>query len=49
MDRGATLKDIQGTTAKSELAKTRYEAEFDKAYDVVMGKMKDEFGKLGSG
>jgi V/A-type H+-transporting ATPase subunit A len=48
MDKGALLKDIQATTAKSELAKTRYEAEFDTAYDAVMKKMKDEFARLGA-
>lgn len=44
---GAPMKDILALESKDELAKVKFEENFDKALDEVLKKMDSEFAKLG--
>lgn len=44
---GVPMKDILSLQSKDELAKVKFEEDFDKALDVVLKKMDSEFANLG--
>ena len=47
MTSGVQLQDILATNAKNDLAKTRYEEDFDTSYAAVLEAMDKEFANLG--
>ncbi|TQD26403.1 ATP synthase subunit A [Methanolobus vulcani] len=47
LESGIPMKDILSVESKDELAKVKYEEEFDSALNVVMEKMDKEFAALG--
>ncbi|MGP8320032.1 MAG: ATP synthase subunit A [Methanosarcinaceae archaeon] len=47
LESGVPMSDIISVESKDELAKVKFEVDFDSALDVVMTKMDDEFAKLG--
>ncbi len=46
LDSGAPIEDIMKLKSKDDLAKVKYEKEFDAALGVILKTMEDEFGKL---
>ncbi len=46
LDSGAPIEDIMKLKTKDDLAKVKYEKEFDKALGVILKSMEDEFSKL---
>jgi V/A-type H+-transporting ATPase subunit A len=46
LDGGAPIEDIMKLKSKDDLAKVKYEKEFDKALGVILKTMEDEFAKL---
>ena len=46
LDSGVSIEDIMKLKSKDELAKVKYEKEFDKALGVILKTMEDEFAKL---
>ncbi len=46
LDGGAPIEDIMKLKSKDELAKVKYEKEFDTALGVILKSMEDEFAKL---
>ncbi|MFZ3384989.1 MAG: ATP synthase subunit A [Candidatus Methanoperedens sp.] len=46
LDGGAPIEDIMKLKTKDDLAKVKYEKEFDKALGVILKSMEDEFSKL---
>jgi V/A-type H+/Na+-transporting ATPase subunit A len=46
LDSGAPVEDIMKLKSKDDLAKVKYEKEFDKALGVILKTMEDEFAKL---
>ncbi|PWB50391.1 MAG: ATP synthase subunit A [Candidatus Methanoperedenaceae archaeon] len=46
LDGGAPIEDIMKLKSKDELAKVKYEKEFDNALGVILKSMEDEFSKL---
>jgi V/A-type H+-transporting ATPase subunit A len=44
---GVPMKDILALQSKDELAKVKFEENFDETLDVVLKKMDSEFAKLG--
>lgn len=46
LDGGAPIEDIMKLKSKDDLAKVKYEKEFDTALGVILKTMEDEFGKL---
>jgi V/A-type H+-transporting ATPase subunit A len=47
LESGVPMKEILALESKDELAKVKYEENFDKALDEVLKKMDSEFAKLG--
>jgi V/A-type H+-transporting ATPase subunit A len=46
LEGGAPIEDIMKLKSKDDLAKVKYEKEFDKALGVILKSMEDEFAKL---
>jgi V/A-type H+-transporting ATPase subunit A len=47
LESGVPMKDILALESKDELAKVKFEEDFDSALNVVMEKMDKEFAALG--
>jgi V/A-type H+-transporting ATPase subunit A len=47
LEQGALMKNIMEMDSKDELAKVKFEEDFDKALEEVMAKMDEEFARLG--
>jgi V/A-type H+-transporting ATPase subunit A len=47
LEAGAPMKKILSMESKDDLAKVKFEENFDKALDEVLKKMDSEFAKLG--
>jgi V/A-type H+-transporting ATPase subunit A len=47
LESGVPMKDILSIESKDELAKVKYEEDFDGVLNVVMDKMDKEFAALG--
>ena len=47
LEAGVLIKDIVSVEAKDELAKVKFEEDFESALDVVLKKMDEEFAQLG--
>lgn len=47
LESGVPMSDILKTESKDELAKVKFEEDFDKALNVILKKMEDEFKSLG--
>jgi len=46
LEGGAAIADIMKSKTKDDLAKVKYEPEFDKALGVILKSMDEEFAKL---
>ena len=46
LDNGAPIEDIMKLKSKDDLAKVKYEKEFDRALGVIQKSMEDEFARL---